>query len=427
MCIIVCKPAGVSLDRKIWENCFENNDDGAGIMYVSDKRLVVDKGFMEFKALYEALKKLDDKDIVVHFRAASPGMIVSSDNTHPFFWKNGAQFSSDNKTDRYEWAVCHNGRLKWAHTQDKSDTRCFAEEFLSPYTDRDPYLFSAKLGMMMFESFIGDTNKVVVMRYDTQDDETKMYIANEGKGHWKDKCWFSNHSYEERSKVTYVTQSYAGYGYNSELWPANKKWRSLPETESWRKVWKEGDPHPPALHGDIDKFGWYWSYQENIWRNTKTGSAVKELTYRKAPVSSFGNVTPRDLEIYDNEIDAEMSQSKLSLEGGVKDTKSSVDAMESEGGMTPHQQKKSIEHLDKAELAILCKAAVTFFKDSGMTKEELKQFTASEKIDYFREIILEQYGADESWLMDADNSMFDMWILSKIKEGSLNLVPMLIK
>lgn len=422
MCIIVCKPAGTALERKVWENCFDHNDDGAGIMYVKDKQLVVDKGYTNFEKLYEALTKLDDTDIVVHFRAASPGMVVSADNTHPFFWENGTQFSKDGKANRYQWAACHNGRLKWSHTASKSDTRCFTEEFLNPYTDRDPYLFGNKLGLLMFEQFIGDSNKIVVMRYDMEENETKLYIANESKGHWKNKCWFSNHSYEDRAVTNIpINGPYSEYGYYNYANNYGKHRRSLQDDVSWRKCWKEGQEHPPAFAGDIDKFGWFWSYQDGVWFNKETGIAVKELTYRKTPSPSY-IATHKHIEAFENEIEAQVNNKQLTLlEGGIKDTAPQADAMEAEGGPSAIDDNDNLDHLEKQELAMICKRATAYFKELGYTKDELRQLGTAGKIKMFRDYVSEQYADTEPWMLDSDIMTFDLWLLGMIKSNKLTL------
>ena len=77
MCIIVAKEKGQKLPSKdILKTCFERNNDGAGLMYVQDNKVVIDKGYMTFKSFYKRIKKLQkrfnsdltDKALVFHFR-----------------------------------------------------------------------------------------------------------------------------------------------------------------------------------------------------------------------------------------------------------------------------------------------------------------------------------------------------------------------
>ena len=59
MCIIVSKEKGVKLPtKKILENCFNRNSDGAGFMYVKNNQVMIDKGYMTFEDFYKRLKEL---------------------------------------------------------------------------------------------------------------------------------------------------------------------------------------------------------------------------------------------------------------------------------------------------------------------------------------------------------------------------------
>ena len=91
MCIIVIKEKGVDLPKDyIFKNCFENNDDGAGFMYNKDGEVIIQKGYMSYKAfkkaLDKALKKIDDVKntaMVFHFRISTQGG-TNPQNCHPF-------------------------------------------------------------------------------------------------------------------------------------------------------------------------------------------------------------------------------------------------------------------------------------------------------------------------------------------------------
>jgi hypothetical protein len=87
MCIIAIKQAGLKgIDKDILENCFDNNPDGAGIMYNDNGKVVIKKGFMRFEDLWQAvrcIKKIEAKTVVYHFRIGTSGGNVAK-NTHPF-------------------------------------------------------------------------------------------------------------------------------------------------------------------------------------------------------------------------------------------------------------------------------------------------------------------------------------------------------
>lgn len=90
MCIIAIKPAGTKLpEEKIIERMWNNNDDGAGMMYPSAGKVQIDKGYMTYDAFKGALEKLSKSidttatPIILHFRIGTSGG-NTPENTHPF-------------------------------------------------------------------------------------------------------------------------------------------------------------------------------------------------------------------------------------------------------------------------------------------------------------------------------------------------------
>jgi predicted glutamine amidotransferase len=128
----VIKPKGKEMpSKKILRNCWENNPDGAGMMYVKDGHVVIDKGYMEFSDFWKAFRalKLTKNDIIVfHFRWATAGTIEPG-NCHPFPL-------SDDVSDLKALdvlcpvAVAHNGMIGNGEN-DLSDTMVFVRDFLA--------------------------------------------------------------------------------------------------------------------------------------------------------------------------------------------------------------------------------------------------------------------------------------------------------
>jgi hypothetical protein len=93
MCIIACKPYGIStIDHELLKRCFENNPDGAGFAFCvkGDKAVRYRKGFMSFKAFQTSLDKLvlsrynlADVQLLLHYRITTHGG-TRQENTHPF-------------------------------------------------------------------------------------------------------------------------------------------------------------------------------------------------------------------------------------------------------------------------------------------------------------------------------------------------------
>lgn len=90
MCIIAAKPAGIKMpDAETIRAMWDNNRDGAGLMYADKGKVRIEKGFMTFQAFEDALTKLSQQldltatPIVMHFRIRTHGGTVA-ECTHPF-------------------------------------------------------------------------------------------------------------------------------------------------------------------------------------------------------------------------------------------------------------------------------------------------------------------------------------------------------
>ena len=92
MCLIIHRKQGKKLDESVYRNAWDNNEDGAGIAYLdhdvnepSFKVLRISKGFMTYDRLINKIKSLGDCEMLIHFRRASPTMVVNEAMTHPFY------------------------------------------------------------------------------------------------------------------------------------------------------------------------------------------------------------------------------------------------------------------------------------------------------------------------------------------------------
>ena len=138
MCIIAVKPIGEELmERRILENCFNYNNDGAGLMYNLDGKVYIEKGYMNFKNFYNRLLELDkkiglkDRGLVLHFRITTSGG-TCMENCHPFPISNNGK---DLKTLNFvtDIGVAHNGIIS-SYIPPKgssySDTQLFIKDYL---------------------------------------------------------------------------------------------------------------------------------------------------------------------------------------------------------------------------------------------------------------------------------------------------------
>lgn len=136
MCIIIAKEKGLELpNEEILNTCWENNNDGAGIMYHKPgmDHIRILKGFMDFKDLLESIKELKltkEDSIVYHFRWTTHGGTTPG-NTHPFPITDKINFlkALNVKTDI---GIAHNGIIPIKPSDDKiSDTMEFIKSYLA--------------------------------------------------------------------------------------------------------------------------------------------------------------------------------------------------------------------------------------------------------------------------------------------------------
>jgi len=181
MCIIVCKPKGKFITRDIIQNCFKNNDDGAGYMFAENDRLVIRKPFYDFNTLYKSLIDdncfIDKKTVVFHFRIKTHGVINKS-NTHP-------HRINDNL------AVVHNGVFSeyGGETDNLSDTAMFCNYMLKPMaTD----VIQTPQFVKLLDLYVRTHGSRMIL----MDNKGSVVILNESSGIWDNGSWFSNSSYK---------------------------------------------------------------------------------------------------------------------------------------------------------------------------------------------------------------------------------------
>ena len=137
MCIIVYKPEGSPMPpADTLRRCFEENPDGAGLMWPENGRVMLRKGFMDWGALSHAISNELPRDarelpVALHFRIATHGR-VKPGCCHPF------AVCKDYKTMRAQSVSAavgfmHNGTLAGLETsQDVSDSMAYARNVLAP-------------------------------------------------------------------------------------------------------------------------------------------------------------------------------------------------------------------------------------------------------------------------------------------------------
>jgi predicted glutamine amidotransferase len=196
MCIIVIKPAGKKLPATATiENCWYNNNDGAGLMYAAGGTVHIQKGYMTLKSFKAALKRLE-KDIdtistpiVLHFRITTHGG-TSSGNTHPFPVTEKLPLLQMTKS-RAPLAVAHNGTIDIKPSQkDISDTMEYIINQLAPLYQLKKDFYKQPAGLQLIYNAI--KSKMVFM-------DGSGYIATVGNFTTVDGILYSNTSYKART------------------------------------------------------------------------------------------------------------------------------------------------------------------------------------------------------------------------------------
>lgn len=177
MCIIISKPKNKNIPAEHITNSHANNKDGVGIMYAGDGRVIIEKWLNEdHDKFVKRLSELDDRNVVIHYRAASVGE-VSLANIHPFW------------VFEDKLAMCHNGTIfnaKPLVKNDESDSAAFAR-LLSDF----PEDFLQREGLvMMMTNYIGTQSRLAFL-----DSNGSVAIVNKKLGEEVDGIWYSNKYY----------------------------------------------------------------------------------------------------------------------------------------------------------------------------------------------------------------------------------------
>lgn len=172
MCVIVTKPAGTAMPPEdIMKNMWETNSDGAGIAYALNGKVHVEKGFMTYKDLDNALAglekrlkakanlTLDDVSLLVHFRITTHGG-TSKELTHPFPITRDTNYmlSTDYKADV---VLAHNGIISTVTaTPQNSDTTQYIRNIIVPMKNGNKRFFTDPNMLQIIENTINSSRFV---------------------------------------------------------------------------------------------------------------------------------------------------------------------------------------------------------------------------------------------------------------------------
>lgn len=216
MCIIIAKMKYKRLPtEEELKNSFSNNDDGAGLMYVDNGEVCIEKGFMTystFKKRYDELcrefNNFEGKSLVLHFRiGTSSGNTPKNTHPYPISYKENDLHKTRLTTDL---GVVHNGIIHDYNPKGKNpttnDTQQFIMRYLYPLYDNFKEFYKCKAIM----NGIADITNSKLTFLDTDD---KLYFV--GDFIEKDGLLFSNDTFKD---YTRYYSNCVSSGYNAYNW-----------------------------------------------------------------------------------------------------------------------------------------------------------------------------------------------------------------
>lgn len=253
MCIIAIKTKESDFPtQEHLKNCFNNNSDGAGFMYVNEGQVVIEKGFMTLSSFLTRLAELrvehDDfkgHNFVMHFRIGTQGK--NDEHTcHPF------PISSKDKLLRKthlvtDIGVVHNGIISdysYYHRDAShpeyllSDTQLFIKKCVNAFKSVNASFYKSPLVMEYLDSIC--KGKLCFL-----DKHDEIYTLGD---------------FEEENGVLYSNRTFAydwtSYYENKRL---GKKWTHTPYYDDDKGCDEEIDPAKllPYFNADNTLDGWY--------------------------------------------------------------------------------------------------------------------------------------------------------------------------
>lgn len=256
MCVIALIEKDKYLNKKTFDAMWDSNRDGAGLMYVYENKVHIDKGYFDrekFWKKYLEVRKLN-VDIALHMRISTSGTV---DGAHC----HGYPISKD-IDDLYathvecDMGLEHNGILSIDPDRENNlnDTQTYIRDVLySFYKDDKNFLLDNDLREMVEDDIIGS-------RFCIMEKDNTVWLLGNG---WSDYegVWVSNTHFTWRLDNKYTSYY---YDYNSKK---STKYNDF-ENQKSNKTYTSNVGTKYSLSG-YDNFkyasGYYDDYDEYTW------------------------------------------------------------------------------------------------------------------------------------------------------------------
>lgn len=206
MCVIIAKTKTQKAPKiEALKNCFDNNSDGGGFMYVNNGHVIIDKGYMTKKAFIKRYKQLkqkfnnfNDMNLVIHCRIGTSGKNTPQ-FTHPYIITNDLSKMKETHA-ACDVGLAHNGILHDYTPSNKKSNDTM--QFIKRYIFRK-YKHKKLFNDITRNEIISTGSKFAIL---TKED--KLYLYGD---FIKDGVYYSNDSYK---KYEYYTNYCYNYNYD---------------------------------------------------------------------------------------------------------------------------------------------------------------------------------------------------------------------
>jgi len=236
MCIIAAKPANTKMPTQdTLENMWYGNPDGAGIMYVKDGKVRIEKGLMTFKAFNEKLDEIRKQvdlttvPVVMHFRITTHGGTCPA-NTHPFPVTDSVKLLQRTSLAT-SVGVAHNGIIPITPRKGISDTMEYIASQLAPLSKALPRWYKNSDAVTLVKN--GIQSKMAVLTSKGELVTIGDFVEDEG-------ILYSNYSYNGWGR--YSRFGYADWDYFGDDWSYSSKTSSKGKSKGKGKSKKTNKP-----------------------------------------------------------------------------------------------------------------------------------------------------------------------------------------
>lgn len=188
MCLILHKPAGLSIDAALLEAALRLNRDGWGAMGFDTRgELILERqASVDSKALVAFERRHRDAEYVLHLRRRTRGG-AGLQNVHPFRIVPGLY-------------LMHNGTLPLDPAPGRSDSAELAQAILRPLARRYSALPTEPAFLRLLALVLKPENKLALLQERTR----KILLVNREHGAELDGLWLSSTRWIDRARLPLV-------------------------------------------------------------------------------------------------------------------------------------------------------------------------------------------------------------------------------